>query len=180
MDVLVLCRANVARSPLAAAILAAALPEVEVSSAGVRARDGDPAAKGSQQLAADRGLDLATHRSRYVTPELVGSSDLVLAMSEAIRDLATPLAPGAARKVFTLRELVRLSGEVDLSTGPATTPERLAWLRDAAHGARPAARRATGPEDVDDPIGQPWERWVALGATLDDLLGRVVAVARPR
>jgi protein-tyrosine phosphatase len=180
VDVLVLCRANVARSPLAEVMLAAAeLPGVRVTSAGVRAREDWPAAEESQQLAADRGLDLSDHRSLPVTPDLMDRAHLVLAMSESIRDLATPLSPGAATKTFTLRELVRLTEPLDpshLGAGAA----RLAWVRDEAHLARPVARRADGPEDVSDPMGRPWDRWVEMGRTLDELLGRLVSLAGGR
>jgi protein-tyrosine phosphatase len=232
VDVLVLCRANVARSPLAEVMLQAALPGVNVTSAGVRAREGYAAAEESQRLAAERGLDLSGHRSRAVTPELIARADLVLTMSESIRDLATPLAPRAAVKVFTLREFVRLTEQLD-GAGPAadahtpapphphdatrldphsvtpdpahlddhagsdddhagshgggtgsddghhlgTAADRLAWLRDQAHRARPIARRPSDPEDVADPIGRDWDRWVAMGRALDELVGRVVTLA---
>jgi protein-tyrosine phosphatase len=222
VDVLVLCRANVARSPLADVLLQAALPGVDVSSAGVRARDGYAAAEESQRLAAERGLDLSGHRSRAVTQELIGRADLVLTMSEAHRDLATPLAPRAAAKVFTLREFVRLTEHLGPDSPPATganlaapphphdatrldphsvTPDpahlddhtggddgqahgtaadRLAWLRDQAHLARPLAHRPDAPEDIADPMGRSWDRWVAMAETLDDLLGRVLTLAGGR
>jgi protein-tyrosine-phosphatase len=221
VDVLVLCRANVARSPLAEVMLQAALPGVDVTSAGVRAREGYAAAEESQRLAAERGLDLSGHRSRAVTPELIARADLVLTMSESHRDLATPLAPRAAAKVFTLREFVRLTENLGSVTPPpgshgaapphphdathldphSITPDpahlddhagsggghpmgagadRLAWLRDEAHLARPLVLRPDGPEDVADPMGRSWDRWVEMASTLDDLLSRVVALAGGR
>jgi protein-tyrosine phosphatase len=182
VDVLVLCRANVARSPLAEVMLAAAdLPGVRVASAGVRAREGYAAAEESQRLAAERGLDLTHHRALPATPDLIARADLVLTMSESIRDLASPLAPRAAAKVFTLREFVRLTEHLGAPT--ATHPEgALGWQRDEAHLARPLARRPTGTEDVADPMGRSWDRWVEMGRTLDDLVGRIVsrATATPR
>jgi protein-tyrosine-phosphatase len=52
VEVLVVCTANVARSPLFAAMLADRLGEAaRVTSAGVRAREGDEAAEASQLLA---------------------------------------------------------------------------------------------------------------------------------
>jgi protein-tyrosine phosphatase len=178
VDVLVLCRANVARSPLAEVMLAAAdLPGVRVASAGVRARDGWPAAEESQRLAAERRLDLAHHRSLPATPDLIARADLVLTMSESIRDLASPLAPRAAAKVFTLREFVRLTEHLDPTGYPDAPDGPLGWLRDEAHLARPLARRPTGTGDVADPMGRSWDRWVEMGRTLDELVGRVVSRA---
>lgn len=177
VDVLVVCTANIARSPLFAAMLGARFgdPEIVVTSAGVAARDGDLAAAHARTLAAARGLDLSDHRSRPVTPEAIAAADLVLTMSERQRDRCAPLAAGTAGRVFTVREFVRLLDEVDHAAGPAAPAERLAWLRDEAHRARPRALPAEGREDVDDPIREPWPAWVAMGATFDELIGAIAA-----
>jgi protein-tyrosine phosphatase len=171
MQVLVVCTANIARSPLAAAMLAPRLvvAGLAVGSAGVRARAGDPAARGSFLLAEQRGLDLSAHRSRPVTPELVREAELVLTMSERQRDVCAPLVAGSASHVFTFRELARLLTAVDLTDAPAPGDGRLTWLTEQLHLARPSARPAAGPEDVADPIGRAWPYWVRLGADLDEL-----------
>lgn len=54
---------------------------VEVASAGVAAGEGAPASSNAVRVAASRGLDLTSHRSRALTPELVEWADLILAMS---------------------------------------------------------------------------------------------------
>jgi protein-tyrosine phosphatase len=174
MLVLVVCTANIARSPLFQAMLADRLGDgVTVSSAGVRAREGDPAAEGSALLAEQRGLDLSAHRSRPVTSDLVRSADLVLTMSERQRDVCAPLAAGSASRVYTVREFARLLGAVDRAAAPADPAARLAWLRDEAHLARPRALPARGSEDVADPIRSSWPEWEAMAATLDDLLDHI-------
>jgi protein-tyrosine phosphatase len=181
VSVLVVCTANIARSPLAAAMLAASLDGsgLTVASAGTEALPGYPAAEASQRLAAVRGLDLRGHRSRPVTDELIRDADLVLTMSERHRDRCAPLAAGAGARVFTLRELVRLLGAVErgpalLEVPPDDPAERLAWMVERAHLARPAALPAKRREDVRDPIRAPWPAWLEMGATLDGLLARVV------
>jgi protein-tyrosine phosphatase len=174
MQVLVICTANVARSPLFAAMLAHRLDdEVTVSSAGVRAREGDPAAEGSVRLAEQRGLDLSSHRSRPVSAELVDAAGLVLTMSERQRDACAPMAAGAASRIYTVREFARLLRAVELAAAPEGPAARLAWLRDQAHLARPRALPAAGREDIADPIRAPWPEWEAMAATLDDLLDRI-------
>lgn len=172
MQVLVVCTANVARSPLAEAMLASELgADVGVGSAGTRARVGSAAAPESVQLGEARGLDLSEHRSRPVDQDLVGGADLVLTMSERQRDAVAPLAPRMAGRVFTLREFDRLCRAVDASADPGgAVSDRLRWWRDRAHLARPMAPRARDSEDVADPIGRPWEHWVALGEVLDELI----------
>jgi protein-tyrosine phosphatase len=174
--VLVVCTANVARSPLAEAMLAASFADsdVEVASAGTRVRPGHPAAQNTQRLAEARGLDLTEHLSRPVTEELVRGASLVLTMSERHRDRCAPLAAGAGAHVFTVREFVRLLQAADLTDAPADVTQRLPWTVERAHLARPAAPPPSGREDVRDPIRAPWPEWLEMGATLDDLLGSVV------
>ena len=174
-NVLVVCTANQARSPVAEVLLEHALraPGLSVSSAGVRARDGLSAAEMAVELAAARGLDLSQHRSRRVTPDLVAQSDLILTMSERQRDHCAGLAPGAGSRTFTLREFVRLLDAAKVSGGPVTTTDRLRWLRGQAHVARPVAIRPPDPEDLADPINEPWSVWQQLGTELDHLVERI-------
>jgi protein-tyrosine-phosphatase len=180
MDVLVVCTANIARSPLFAAMLAArAGDRVRVGSAGTRARPGIGAAEGSQVLARRRGLDLTGHRSRPVTAELIAASELVLTMSERQRDACAPLAGQAAARVFTVREFARLVGALDRTSAPTEPAPRWRWLRDQAHLARPRSLPPAVPEDVADPIRAPWSEWEVMAADLDDLQARILEGRNP-
>jgi protein-tyrosine phosphatase len=181
VQVLMVCRANVARSPLAQALLAEELraTPIEVVSAGVQARPGDPPARGSVELAARRGLDLSAHRSQPVTEPLLETAGLVLTMSERQRDACAGRAAGLGPRTFTLRELDRLTQGVRESDGPADAESRVAWLARAAHLARPAALPAREPEDISDPIGAQWPAWEVLDQQLEALLSRLGARLRP-
>jgi protein-tyrosine phosphatase len=175
--ILVVCTANLARSPLAEVMLRHRLSAagIVVSSAGVRAREGLPASDGSLELARVRGLDLSEHRSRQVTTELVEAADLVLTMSERQRDRCTSIvAPGTTERVFTIREFGRL---LDSTEPGHAQPEstRLAALRERAHAARPRALHPGHPEDIEDPIVAPWDRWLAMGEDLDRLVELIAA-----
>jgi protein-tyrosine phosphatase len=85
--VLFVCTGNTCRSPMAAAALRDYLgpdaPRVEVSSAGTAAWDGQPVTEASLEVAARDGVDLASHRSRRVTPALLRAADLVLVMERS-------------------------------------------------------------------------------------------------
>jgi protein-tyrosine-phosphatase len=175
--ILVVCRANVARSPLAEVMLRAGLTGtgIDVASAGVQAITGASPARGSVDLAARRGLDLTAHRSQPVTVPLLVASTLVVTMSERHRAACNRMATGLDHTTFTLRELDRLTAELDADTGaglwdsPAT---RLRWLGEAAHLRRASAPPALEPEDIPDPMGRDWDAWFALDDVLDELIGR--------
>ena len=86
MRVLFVCSGNTCRSPLAEAIARriadrGGRTDIEVSSAGTQAWDGSPASDGSLLVGMERGLDLSSHRSRRLTPEIVNGSDLILVMA---------------------------------------------------------------------------------------------------
>lgn len=85
LRVLVVCAANICRSPLAAAVLAAKLPpgSARVASAGVRALSGNAADPIVVDLARERGYgDLSGHRSQPLLSALLSESDLVLCMEQ--------------------------------------------------------------------------------------------------
>lgn len=50
-------------------------------SAGTQAWDGSAASDEALLVGVERNLDLSSHRSRHLTPEIVGASDLILVMS---------------------------------------------------------------------------------------------------
>ncbi|HET8724076.1 MAG TPA: low molecular weight protein-tyrosine-phosphatase [Anaeromyxobacteraceae bacterium] len=103
--VLVVCVGNICRSPMAEAMLRARLgrrPRFEVSSAGVGALVGYPADPFAVELMRERGLDIAAHRARQVTPELVAAHDLVLVMEKGHEGAVLSIAPAARGKVHRI------------------------------------------------------------------------------
>jgi protein-tyrosine-phosphatase len=84
-NILFVCTGNTCRSPLAEAIARRELERrgwthVQVASAGIAARAGDPASAHAARVAARHGTGLAEHRSRPLTGAVVEWADLVLAM----------------------------------------------------------------------------------------------------
>ena len=78
--VVVICQGNICRSPFAAALLARALPELEIRSAGLAASGGDPAEPGAIRVATEHGLDLRGHRSTRMDAALADWAQLILGM----------------------------------------------------------------------------------------------------
>jgi protein-tyrosine-phosphatase len=114
--ILVVCTANICRSPMAEVFLREALAsqagrlpagEWVVRSAGTWARDGLPAASGSMEAMASRGFDLSPHRSHLLGREDVLEADLILVMTAGHREAILAEFPAAAGRVHLLS---RMSG----------------------------------------------------------------------
>jgi protein-tyrosine phosphatase len=108
--ILVICTANICRSPVVWALLqekfdVEKLTDWTVSSAGTWTEDGYKAANYSTQLMAERGLDLSTHRSQLVTAEAIAAADLVLCMESGHVEALRAEFPDHANRIFLLSEM---------------------------------------------------------------------------
>ena len=149
--VLFVCRANLVRSPVAAARFndwagRGRHQGLAAASAGTRARTGDAAPPEALREASAHGLDLASHRSRRLSPLIVEHAELVVTMTETQRDAVRTAVPRAVSRTFTLRELVRLC---DFA---AMLGMDLSELAEAAHRVRPYAPGPQEAEDVGDVV----------------------------
>jgi len=104
--VLVVCTANQCRSPMAAALLAqAGRGRLDVRSAGTWAADGAPATAEAVRTMAERGIDLAGHRSQSVTRDLVDWADAIVTMTASHRESLVAEFPDAAQKILRLADV---------------------------------------------------------------------------
>ncbi len=79
-----------------------AVEGVEVSSAGLITYDGSNAEALALQAAAERGIDLTSHRSRPLTSPLAEEADLIIAMElDQVHDIL-PMCAGQDEKVHLL------------------------------------------------------------------------------
>jgi protein-tyrosine-phosphatase len=78
-SILVVCHGNICRSPYLAAVLAHALPDLEVSSAGFIGA-GREVPPHSLTVASRRGLDLSNHRSQLLSRHHATQADLFVVM----------------------------------------------------------------------------------------------------
>ena len=84
-NILVLCTANICRSPLAEGLLRQRLqsrPEIVVHSAGVAALTGSAAHPIVVDLLQKDGVEIRSHRARQCDLELLRQADLVLVMDK--------------------------------------------------------------------------------------------------
>lgn len=176
VHVLLVCTANLCRSPLAEHLARAGLgahDDVVVSSAGVAATEGtgmDPAAAAELR---ERGLDPSAFRTRRLTAELVGAADLVLVASRRQRAVVAELDPQAVVRTFTVPELARHARALQPADLPsASAAERLLALVDIA-----GARRGTVPpvRPTDDDVADPYRRGAAAMQECASLLARHTA-----
>ena len=181
-EILVVCTANLCRSPMAAALLVDALErgaaQGTVRSAGVRGAPDLPPPDAVVDVMATRGLDVGAHRSRRVEAADIQHADLVVAMERAHVQALVVLVPDAFGRTFTLKELVRRAE----TAGSRGGGEPLAqWLGRIHSGRRASALLGSDPDDdVDDPMGGPPERYRRTADELADLTTRLVALAFPR
>jgi protein-tyrosine-phosphatase len=93
--VVFVCTGNTCRSPLAMALARRAWPEtIEVTSAGLQAHGGDPAAEPAREVARERGADLSTHRARALTRDVLVGKGWIIGMTRShVAQLAPHLDP---------------------------------------------------------------------------------------
>jgi protein-tyrosine phosphatase len=152
--VLLVCRANLCRSPSAEVMLARALAttrtDVAVASAGLQVRDDQVAPEDFVELALLRGIDLRAHRPVPFTPELGRTADLILTMTRELLRTMVVETPEVWPRSFTLLELCRRAA----TTAPPEPGQTLATWVQKAHRSRDRAELLSLDEvdDLRDPM----------------------------
>ena len=100
--VLVVCTGNICRSPVAEAVLRAALPDRAVSSAGLHAVVDHDIDALSAEAAGMAGIALAPHKARQFTEDMGRDSDLILVMETDQRREIAGRWPQFLGKTFLL------------------------------------------------------------------------------
>ncbi len=109
--ILFLCTGNTCRSPMASVIAQVLLNKHDergistiIESAGIATDDGSPASRDAIAVMHERGLDLSSHRSRMLTPEMIDRAEVVYTMTHMHAQRAMSLAPNSVHKIFPLSE----------------------------------------------------------------------------
>lgn len=164
-NILVVCAANVCRSPLAELALRRGLgsgAHISVTSAGVRANAGDPICPLVEARHEDEEwqAQVQAHRARPVTLELIEQSSIVLAASRDVRSDLVRIAPRARDRMFTIKEAAYLGAGFS-SSAPDRIAEYVAYLDRARSRAVPLTaptgfvsrlRNRFGARSVTDPV----------------------------
>lgn len=110
--ILIICTANICRSPLVEAMLRRDLHEDQgrahwtVSSAGTWALRERTPARYSIKLAKRIDLDISEHIAKMVTGEMLEKSDLVLVMTKGHKESLQVEFPNQRHKIFLMTEMV--------------------------------------------------------------------------
>lgn len=110
--ILIVCTANICRSPVGEAMLRARLeqqgygPEWQVSSAGTWAQVKRGASQHSVAVAAARGLDITQHQAEMIEAHHLREADLVLCMEMGHVEALRAEFPVYAAKIFLMSEMV--------------------------------------------------------------------------
>lgn len=180
VHLLFVCTANQCRSPMAAALARHELTRRTVPgfvhSAGFL-EGGSPATPGAVRAMRERGLDISTHVSVRLDPELLDTADVVITMEGShVLDLSSIDPRGAQRAIPLLAASEQID---DLPKQPYGPAELRAWVeasrRDLNHILDPG-------HDVEDPTGRTMRRFrhtseliaKSIGLLLDGWFGRCV------
>lgn len=128
-NVLIVCHANVCRSPAAEMLFKArqrltsrtSAAPIAFHSAGIRAVNGHGMDPVMQRLLAERGVASGIHYSRRLDRQLVRAADLVLVSERAQVSAVEALDPASRGKVYPLGKWEADSDVADLHGGAETT-----------------------------------------------------------
>jgi protein-tyrosine phosphatase len=141
--VLYVCTGNLCRSPMAELLFrgwADPAADVTVSSAGTKALVGHGIDHSSAAALAQLGIDPSRHRARQFEPWMAAYAHLILTAGREHRDAVMTQLPSSYKRAFTMKEFVRLVGDV-----PTGEPGAMV----AAAAARRGPGKPVPPEDDD-------------------------------
>ena len=112
-QILIVCTANICRSPMAAGLLrhflagqSGPLKSLSVVSAGIAARYGDPVSDNAAIAMKKAGVDLSDHVSQPVTQKLLDDSLVVFCMTESHRALLQLQFERVPRHLYLFRQFL--------------------------------------------------------------------------
>jgi protein-tyrosine-phosphatase len=110
--ILFVCIGNICRSPFAQGLFTKKMRQIRqkdfhADSAGLLALPGNSATFLAQKVAAEYGVDMAGHKAKRLSQELVDWADLILIMEKFHKDELLSDFPEASDKTFLIRHFAR-------------------------------------------------------------------------
>ncbi|APA97576.1 arsenate reductase/protein-tyrosine-phosphatase family protein [Nocardia seriolae] len=162
MHVLFVCSGNVCRSVIAERLTLAVaaehgLQELSAESAGVRALVGFPVEPLAAQTIVGLGGNADNFKARRLKADMVHRADMVLTMTDKIRDQVRDLVPEALPRTFTLLEAYRIAKV----SGARSVVGLHAARDDLAY---------VGRENIADPVGLSPQQYCEVGDKIAEAL----------
>jgi protein-tyrosine-phosphatase len=149
--------------------------EARVRSAGTLAWKG-AATDHAVAALGERGVEIADHQSRQLTPDIVAEADLVLGMTRDHVWAVVARHPDALTRTFLVGEAVRLG----TATGARRPDQPLAEWAAMLGALRPAeAPPGHASDEIADPAGEPLDVYRRTAARLDRLTAELAALLQP-
>ena len=175
--ILLVCDANVCRSPYAESVLhsllsAAGVQRVAVASAGLDVAPGHPICVEAAERLAQREA-IGVHRARRLRVRDIESANLVLVAERRHRAAIVRMSPTSSARTFTMREAAALDAASRLSGAPVASGASVEAFAARLH----EARGLVGPIEldiVDGHHGTPRQH----RRTLDEVGAAASAIAR--
>ncbi|WP_309386652.1 low molecular weight protein arginine phosphatase [Cerasicoccus frondis] len=119
--IIIVCTANICRSPMGERLLAhglaaedSPLNKLKVVSAGISAYNGDPASLNSVKALSTVGLDLRNHRSQQISQDLLDRAFAVFCMTQTHRTLIEVHFEHIPKHMYLFRELIGGDASVEI------------------------------------------------------------------
>lgn len=175
--IVVVCTANMIRSPFIAELVSSRLHassrgDLRVVSAGTAARPGAEAAPETVELGRTYGLDLTSHRTRRLDDGVLSTGDTVLCAERAHRRRVLDVRPDLISSVFTVREFARLVSGDDVR---AAASDWSGLVRAAARARLAGRAVADEDDDVVDPVGQSQVVWTEFERQATSAVSAILA-----
>jgi protein-tyrosine-phosphatase len=117
-NILFVCTANIARSPIAAALFNKKMDQLGLSdhcqaqSAGTWGKNGFPAAPHGIRVMQERGIDISSHLSREVEGQIIDSVDHIFTMEAGQKEALQSEFPHIRSNILMVTELIGESYDI--------------------------------------------------------------------
>lgn len=175
---LVVCTANVCRSPMGEVLLQARLDKSAINAVVLSSGHlgtGLVVSENSVIAMAERGLNISKRMSVQTDAAAVGRADLILTMGREHVRKVIEVDSAAWPRTFPLRAIVRRALEVGARAADEPFSD---WVLRLHAGRRAIDMFGSDPDDeIADPIGMALRQYQKTAALIDDLLGQFVSQA---